>query len=815
MKHTLNTTLLIAIAGASLCTAAETAAKPGEATEALVKAAQALGRDLKAYVNTVSKAYAQAIAVSDLPGGLVTGLQQGLANAYVARDRQGVAVDILQQAVGDARLDPAQKAALLAAQARILMNGNFKGAFASYHTDGIDRARLAYLSILEIPDIANAAKIEAWLGIANAHFERMEVDKAKEALANAADLPGLDAQDRWTARYNQAVGFQRQLDHVAALAIFETLWAEDLHVHKRTDLEGRMTTCLVELGRASDVLPRMIAWKRNPVDIARFHFETLEDDATARNLVEEVLADAEADFALRSKAAELLLQIRAKGGDVKGLIAEAGRIIPKLAAENPKGWSLYGAMNAVAFTRFGLHNDPEFRRWLSERILETPDLPAGDFVKQQESRFQDAVKRHDQAAAKAVATAILSRDGIQDAVRAKYGLAMAVLESGANPGAVVGRVDRALKGAGAKGPDSAARAAGLLQAAQMALALGFEDSARRLHDARGKMLVMAPLRSMPCTFIENGPSDISGFLASAYYKDARNRARLDRKYGDNLQFLLETDSALTGRKVTEETAEFKPTEFVATCDADGVKLFFFAPTDMAKAIADGYATLGGYELYLAAGPDEPYHCYLVNQVPGETGDAFVTQYDNANFRRARQDDGAFRIQHQILGNGVATLIAFSWKAFFNRLPADGDAWSFEALHWEQGGYSWGGSQSVHNRSSFGSLVFANLTEANIRAIKRRLISAAAAVYRRETSSANGCVEIWQDPELGDRAFYAEAVKPLQAKLDGYLKQVAPTMTDADVDLLFEKVVPQWMNIQYVVADLRREALVQRRISEKQ
>ena len=53
----------------------------------------------------------------------------------------------------------------------------------------------------------------------------------------------------------------------------------------------------------------------------------------------------------------------------------------RLAAENPKGWSLYGAMNAVAFTRFGLHNDPEFRRWLSERILETPDLPAGDFVR--------------------------------------------------------------------------------------------------------------------------------------------------------------------------------------------------------------------------------------------------------------------------------------------------------------------------------------------------------------------------------------------------------------------------------------------------
>ena len=34
----------------------------------------------------------------------------------------------------------------------------------------------------------------------------------------------------------------------------------------------------------------------------------------------------------------------------------------------------------------------------------------------------------------------------------------------------------------------------------------------------------------------------------------------------------------------------------------------------------------------------------------------------------------------------------------------------------------------------------------------------------------------------------------------------------DVDQLFEKAVPQWMNIKYVVADLRRDALAQRRIS---
>ena len=194
-------------------------------------------------------------------------------------------------------------------------------------------------------------------------------------------------------------------------------------------------------------------------------------------------------------------------------------------------------------------------------------------------------------------------------------------------------------------------------------------------------------------------------------------------------------------------------------------------------------------------------------------DSFVTQYDNAAFRNAVQKEGNVKVENRVLDNGVATLLTFSWKVFFNRVPAAGDAWAFEAIHWEQCGYSWGGSKSVHNRSSFGSLVFANMTPDNLRTIKRRLVAAAAAAYRRELSARNnGCMEIWQDPELGDRRFYAEVIKPLQDSLDVYLAKAKAGMTDEDVDLLFAEAVPRWMNIQYVVADLRRDYLDRRRIA---
>ena len=73
---------------------------------------------------------------------------------------------------------------------------------------------------------------------------------------------------------------------------------------------------------------------------------------------------------------------------------------------------------------------------------------------------------------------------------------------------------------------------------------------------------------------------------------------MNRKYGTNLQFLLDTDAALTGRKVTEDTGGNEYTSFVALCDAEGVKFFFYMPCKDKKRlqeIRDGFSGMGGFE----------------------------------------------------------------------------------------------------------------------------------------------------------------------------------------------------------------------------
>ena len=41
-----------------------------------------------------------------------------------------------------------------------------------------------------------------------------------------------------------------------------------------------------------------------------------------------------------------------------------------------------------------------------------------------------------------------------------------------------------------------------------------------------------------------------------------------------------------------------------------------------------------------------------------------------------------------------------------------------------------------------------------------------------------------------------------AALNTYGKMVKPGVSDADVETLFAEAVPKWMEIEYVVADLR-------------
>jgi hypothetical protein len=135
-----------------------------------------------------------------------------------------------------------------------------------------------------------------------------------------------------------------------------------------------------------------------------------------------------------------------------------------------------------------------------------------------------------------------------------------------------------------------------------------------------------------------------------------------------------------------------------------------------------------------------------------------------------------------------------------------DKWQFDSIRWTRsGGFSFGGSESVHNRSSWGDIVFSGLTPQNLNAIKRTIVYQAVDKYKKAKHIAKP-VGNWADNEVGDPAFHNAKVQPLLTTLDSYVGRVTKDMTAADVDEIFEKAVPGWMEIEFKVAELRAQYL---------
>ena len=808
MKQTLRIALIL-LTGAGLLRAAEPAAPaPGAATRELVATAQRLARDRNSDPAAVSNAFAQVLAAADLtPEGRAQALL-GLGQFYLGRNQAGAGHQFLEQAAAVAEAPVAVRIEALRARADALFRENFKGAFASYFTKGIDAAAEIHRRILALPGISNSDKIAAYRDLANCLLEKLDVDGANAVLKEAAALPGITGEERETAVGNQADALYRQLAFEQALPLYESLWRPDLHIHRRRAIESRM----LEITRRLKGAEAAIALMRDkfPADPMRLANACRDEGRTdeALKLYDAILAAEAArekpDTRLQGDALRTVINMM---GD-KSWAEFRQAIEPRLAKYPSLDADMTRHMQNHPFNRSAVADNPDFIEWFAGRRAR---LPAARPAAPDGKLMETLIRAGEAGPALSQCQALLVDTNTPPALRTRATLNRLVIESRDRAAEALKKVTGALNAEPLTKTGQVARAEALLACAQTAMSMRDFETARLLHAEREKMLVPGTRPSLACPFVANAPKSVAEFRDSAHFRNAANRARLERKYGDNLQFLLDTDANLTGRQVTGGDGSLKPTEFTALCDEEGVAIYLFAPTEKARAIEAGFEGLGGYEIYLAAGAEEPYDCFLVDFPPNGQSSVFNTQYDNAGYRQLGLEKNNIAITHRFYDDGVATLIRVSWTAYFNRLPEDGSVWDFEVCHWDKGGRTWGGSKSVHNRSSFGALVFANLTPANRLAIQRRLLPAAARVYRQALSSRNGYLEIWQDPELGDQTFFQEVIEPLQTRLGSYLPKVKAGMSDAEVAEVFENAAVEWMNIDYLVARLRRDYLDARRV----
>ncbi len=713
-------------------------------------------------------------------------------------------------------ISPAEKLNVLLKAPETEFRSNFPArGFGAYTEDGINNALAMYRKLLNDKTFTATEKIELHKRIADCLLELMKVDEANAELAKAVALAKKSAKtdDLPKALFNQASVFARQLDKAKAIDAYRSgLKIKGAHQPMRFDAARRFANLIQERSGKDAALKELSALPDLEYVVKQFSVSGGSDEDRIKSN-KAILADTGKDMKDRAGAARELLITARNTGNI-ALIKEVCKTADEIVKSDPEKYA-YVYVNSLVTGPFHLRsfgNNTEALAFIAEKALSVrpADLTANMNL------INGYLKRGDLAAASAAVKKALAQEKLaknQDLL-----IYNAVLDA-RNTVLTLSKAKTAAKKVLELTKDKSAKdqAKALQFAAKFATGIGDLKLAKGIWAEREAMLVPEDKRQIVCPFLENAPESIEEYLAGGYLKNAKEFGILDRKYGDNLQFLLDTDANITGRQITEnKDPAAQPTRFIANCDVKGLKLFFIMPCapERAANLKLGYGGFGGYEMYLATGYDMPYYCFLIDAPPANTVFTFDTQYNNRNFRQLSKKTGNMDYSFKIGKDCVYMLLEISWSAVLDKIPVNGTKWEFEPIHWERGGWSWGGSKSVHHRSSFGLLVFENMTEANRTKIKRALLPAAQRAYNRELNARNGGIlEHWADPELGDPAFNQKVIVPFMEKYGEYVKMIKADMTDAEVNRVFDEAYDTLVNTRFVVQQLRSEYLRDQLIAE--
>ena len=317
---------------------------------------------------------------------------------------------------------------------------------------------------------------------------------------------------------------------------------------------------------------------------------------------------------------------------------------------------------------------------------------------------------------------------------------------------------------------------------------------------------------------------VGGAAGLATLPERPEESPFARSFGsDKLSFMLtdvssgDRGNAAQGGKQERE----HPVTLQVVADEWGVHFFYTFYDRRARQFESGELNAGSYESYLAPGDNQPYMCIMAYPRKDAVASIMNTPYNTPGHRRADPKDlRSFRSDTLFEDDRVVTYLAFSWDSFADHVPVDGGEWNFESVFWGPVPCAWNGTRTIHGRSSWGRLRFALGEAARVKILRAQLFKAVNA-YRAEqqpqggfaTSPQLGVFDHWKDTAIGDPAFYAEVLKPLEERLDGVAARVKIGMSDDEVKEIVENHFAEFHDIRFTVARLRTEYLAKKRLAE--
>lgn len=348
--------------------------------------------------------------------------------------------------------------------------------------------------------------------------------------------------------------------------------------------------------------------------------------------------------------------------------------------------------------------------------------------------------------------------------------------------------------------------ASLNEAARLMTVLRKYQAANELMAAADKLGVRKAEKVYKCRFMEQVPLGAGGWFLSDFIKDKANRESRFEDYDQRSANMLFTDVA-ADRSVSGNTKKdvyFANTAFFMAYDIAGWHMFVLCgEPELKDILADGRGA-GALEMYFSRGATgETYNQWIVRLPDGK-----LDSYDwNSPHRFFRSMKDYFKSDTVTYNGQIGTYIFVPWEALYDKLPLDGAKWPFGFIRWTPaGGITWGGR--VHEIGQWGLVEWEKPSPEQALTIRKNIVRKAFGKYKKSREVAT---THWTDKMLGDPQFYSECVEPVIQRLNkcgDSLKDIEK-MNSQEVDALFKDAVPDWMEFDYLVSELRSRYLQNR------
>ena len=588
-------------------------------------------------------------------------------------------------------------------------------------------------------------------------------------------------------------------------------YRQTLRYNDSQDMQARVDKLVVEMYgkffRMEDVRDYWLSRGRR-VEAARVCQYNLDDSEMAERLFREVIEDPQASFAEHLDAwahymgkadlCERYLPVVLTGSDKN--TNEVMRAIERRIWESKPDSAAYAGNYAQVVRLYGIY----------ERIRKTSPRQR-TFQLMQYVAFAYCGLRDFGTAAKICREAIEEGVAKSPADVFQFNMMADLLTFKGDEAAVL----KALRAADAKyrgDLDDKTHLSRLDRLGSAALIGALDPLARAVAENRKSLFSKWPKREYVVHFSEKPITGPEGWDSLSFEPEVQ---LMDREYGGNYKFLLETDVGTGNRGEgigsEEDREDGKVPTIQIACDANGIHFRFEAPDEKARDVAAGLAGAGSFEAYVAAGENQPYYCLLMDVAPNAKVSVWNTTYSTEGHKRILSSDQTLcKSETAFTDHSTISYIMLSWNAFSTLIPENGTVWEFGNFHWGRADRAaWNGAESAHGRSQWGHLVFDMPPKARIEILKGVIYDARRIYNSAKGAYGMGPIDRWRDPVVGDPAFYEECLAPLVQKLDSYLPLVKADMPDEDVLKVAEEALPLWRDIRHVVARLRTRYLVRR------